>query len=489
MPKSISKNAVFKSMLNLFNIILPIVVFPIVLSRIHPTLNGYITMGETFTGIFMIFASFGVYQYGLREVSRVRDDESKLRQTFTSLFIITTVTTVVTTILYVIFIVTARRNEAYFYTCMVMGLNIVFNLFYLEWINEALENYDFIAVKTMLVKIIYSVLVLCFVRSQEDFLLYIYLGVGVNCINNILSFIYIKKRIKFDFSNLKFRKHIKPMFSAVILSNTSLLYTQLDKLMIDSNIGSTEAGYYAVAQKVMIIINTLMLTIIQVSMPRLSNYLENNSKEVYLNLLKRVIKVYFLLLFPASIGLLCVSNQVMWIFGHFKSDYLPATPIMMAFSIYMLTIGVEGIIANQIIYLHGREKTDAKLVLSGGILNLILKIMLLVSKKFTPATAIMTTVISNLVVVGLEYKLVKRGIKLKINLFAFENMKYLYYSLPFIPITYIINTYLSGMTMSCILDVIICGGLYLGILLFTKDLVFFDLVNRFIRKVKTLAYK
>lgn len=487
MSKSISKNAVFKSILNLFNIILPIVVFPIVLSRIQPILNGYITMGETFTGIFIIFASFGVYQYGLREVSRVRDDESKLSQTFTSLFVVTTITTVVTSIFYVIFIFTVHRSDAYFYTCIIMGLNIVFNLFYVEWINEALENYDFIAFKTMLVKIVYSVLVLFFVRSQEDFLLYIYLGVGVNFINNILSFIYIKKKIKFDFSNLKFRKHIKPMFSAVILSNTSLLYTQLDKLMIDSNIGSTEAGYYAVAQKVMIIINTLMLTIIQVSMPRLSNYLENNSKEVYLHLLKRVIKVYFLLLFPASIGLLCVSNQVMWIFGHFRSDYLPAAPIMMAFSIYMLTIGVEGIIANQIIYLHGREKTDAKLVLIGGILNLILNIMLLALKKFTPTTAITTTVISNSIVIGLEYRLVKRGIKLKISLFTFENMKYLYYSLPFIPITYIINTYVSGMFMSCILDVILCGGLYLGILLFTKDFVFFDLVNRVRRKVKTLV--
>ena len=45
---------------------------------------------------------------------------------------------------------------------MVMGLNIVFNMFNVEWINEALENYDFIAIKTMLVKIIYNLLTICF---------------------------------------------------------------------------------------------------------------------------------------------------------------------------------------------------------------------------------------------------------------------------------------------------------------------------------------
>ena len=71
MSKSISKNAVFKAVLNISNIILPIIVMPVVLSAIQDTLNGYITMGETWTAVFMIFASFGIYQYGLREVSKV----------------------------------------------------------------------------------------------------------------------------------------------------------------------------------------------------------------------------------------------------------------------------------------------------------------------------------------------------------------------------------------------------------------------------------
>ena len=64
---------------------------------------------------------------------------------------------------------------------------------------------------------------------------------AVNLINNLLSYFYIKKRIKFDFSNLKIIQYIKPMFLVVILSNTALLYTMFDRLMIDkysSNNGS-----------------------------------------------------------------------------------------------------------------------------------------------------------------------------------------------------------------------------------------------------------
>ena len=489
MSKSISKNAVFKAVLNISNIILPIIVMPFVLDAINPELNGYITMGETYTAIFMIFASFGIYQYGLREVSKVRDDKAKLRQTITSLFVITTITTTIISILYALFLIIFHRNDVIFYTCMVMGLNIVFNMFNVEWINEALENYDFISIKTMIVKIIYNVLTICFVKTQEDFLFYIYLTCAINFINNILSFIYIKKKIQFDFSDLQLKKHLKPMFSVVVLANTYILYTWLDKSMIGSYIGSTETGYYAVAQKIMYMIDILMFTIVQVSMARLSNYLENQSKEVYLNLLNKIVKVYFLLLFPASIGLFGVSKQVILIMGKGTDKYLPAVPILMVFSIYMITIGIDRIIANQILYIFGKEKADAKLVLIGGILNLILNILLLITKTFSGATVIGTTLIANLVVIAMEYRLVKKELKLDIHLFAFENLKYFYYSLIFIPITFFINTFVSGVILSCVLDVIVCCLVYLVILVVTKDEVFFELLNIVLEKVKIMYTK
>jgi O-antigen/teichoic acid export membrane protein len=484
MSKSISKNAVFKAVLNVSNIILPLIVMPRVLSAIEDTLNGYLTMGETLTAVFMIFATFGVSQYGLREVSRVRDDKRKLGQTITSLFLISTTTTAITSILYILFLIMFESKYAYFYTCIVMGLNIVFNLFNVEWINEALENYDFIAIKTMIVKIIYNILTIIFVSTQADFLFYIYLTSAINFVNNIASFIYIKKKVKFDFSNIQIIKHIKPMFSVVILANTYILYTWFDKYIINSVMGSTEAGYYGVAQKIMSLIDILMFTIVQVSMARLSNYLANHSKEVYLNLLNKVVKVYFLLLFPASIGLFCVSKQVIFIFGKGKDIYLPAVPILMVFSIYMLTIGIDRIIADQIIYIFGKEKKDAKLVLIGGVINLILNLLLVVTNSFTPTKVIIMTLIANLAVITMEYRLVKKEIKLDIKLFTLANFKYLYYSLIFIPITYFINENVSSVILSCTIDVVACGVIYLIILLGTRDKVFYDLLDTVLEKIK-----
>ncbi|NRZ57088.1 O-antigen/teichoic acid export membrane protein [Clostridium beijerinckii] len=52
MAKSISKNAIFKAMLNLFNIILPILVIPLVTRSVGKELYGYMGYGDSLTAYF-----------------------------------------------------------------------------------------------------------------------------------------------------------------------------------------------------------------------------------------------------------------------------------------------------------------------------------------------------------------------------------------------------------------------------------------------------
>ncbi|WP_315070857.1 oligosaccharide flippase family protein [uncultured Clostridium sp.] len=483
MAKSISKNALFNAILNMCNLILPIIVAPWVTRAFSISQNDYIIQGETFNTILLAFGSFGVYRYGLREISKVRDNPKKLSQTFTSLFFITTFTSIVVFIIYLIFLFKLYKDNPAYYTCAILGFNIVFNLFYVEWVNEAMEDYKFITVKTMIVKIVYSILVILVIRNNNDYLFYIYLGAVINIVNNLLSYFYVKRKIKFDFSNFKLKRYLKPMLLGTILSNTGLLYTYSDRALIIKYSSEGDLSCYGIAQKAMIIINALMLTIIQVTTPRLSNNLGSGSKDNYNRLLNRIIKIYFLFLFPASIGLFCVSKQVIWIY---KPEFVPWTSLMSIFSLYMLTFGIQGVISNQIIYLNKKDKEDVKIFFIGGVCNIAMNGILLLTNMFTGTNSLIATTISNIIVIILEYRIVKKQIKLDIHLFSFENIKYFYYSLLFIPITFLINHFISSMIVSCTLDVIICGLLYLIILLVTKDVVFFEVYNRAIRKLKAL---
>ena len=186
MAKSISKNAIFKAALNMFNLILPMLVMKVVTVAIGDVNYGYFSYAESLNNYFLIFAAFGLYQYGLRELSKIREDKTKLSQTFTSLFVFSLFTNFLVTAIYMTFIWINYRSQPYYLTCFILSFNIAVNAFYVEWVNEALENYQFITIKTMIIRIIYSVLIILGVRSGEDFYFYLLIVVGFNFINNIM---------------------------------------------------------------------------------------------------------------------------------------------------------------------------------------------------------------------------------------------------------------------------------------------------------------
>ncbi|MGG5460743.1 oligosaccharide flippase family protein [Clostridium sp. B9] len=482
MSKSIFKNIAFKFLLNLFNLVVPILIGPYVLRKLGPDLMGAVNFSQTIFGYFFIFAGFGVYQYGLREISRVRQDKELLSKTFTSLFVFTGMTTIITTIAYLFFIKFMYSGTIVYTACMILTFNLIANIFYVEWINEALENYDFITIKTIVVRIIYIVLLFMFVKNAKDLKNYLYLLVLSTILNNIISYVYIKKSIKFNFKDIKIKRHIKPMFLVVILSNVNVLYTQLDKFLLGEFVGLKEVGYYGTAQNISTIISTLLLSVIHVTIPRLSHYIANDNDEEYINLLDKITKIYFLLLFPAAIGMVVLAKEIVLIYG--GQEYVNAIPMLVVFSIYMITLGYETILGNQVMYIKKKEKEQVEMIFVGGFVNLILNILLLKMNLLNGTYSIITTMIANIVVILLECIYIKKKLNLDFNIFSLDKSKYLFIALLFIPITRVITNSFNNIFIVSLLSIVVNGSIYFGILLLIKDNTLMQLFDKVIIKFK-----
>ena len=482
MSKSIGKNIVFKFILNLFNIIIPILIGPYVYRKLGNTLNGYINFADSIYQYFFIFASFGIYQYGIREISRVRDSKKKLESVFTSLFTITIITNLLSTIAYVVFVNYRYSNEIFYSTCLVTTFNFLANAFYVEWVNEGLENYDFITIKTIIIRAVYTIAIFIFLNSADDYMDYLVIMVISNILNNLFSFIYVKSKIKFRFDKIQIKKHLKPMFLVVILSNANVLYTQLDRVMLGEFVNMQSVSYYGLAQRVVSIVSTFMLTIVHVSIPRLSNYLSKDNENEYINLLNKITSLYFIIVFPAAIGMACLSYEIVAFYG--GEEFLNASAVLAVFAIYMITTAYENILSNQILYIRGEEKAQVKLVFTAGILNLTFNVFLLKNGYFTATTAILTTTLSNALLIIWEYLYVRYKLKLNINVFSISKMKYLFISLLFIPIIILVKSIASSMIIYTCLSILICGILYLGILIIIKDGTLIYLKDVIARKIK-----
>lgn len=477
MSKSIARNVVYKVLLNIFNIIVPIVIGAYALRIMGPDLIGRINFSESIYSYFMIFAGFGINTYGLRELSRIREDKEKVNQLFTNLFLIGLITNIIILLAYFAFVNYSYIGTLRYPVLLIYGLNISFNIFYVEWANEALERYDFITIKTIIIRIIYIVLLFTFIKSDKDFIKYVLLTSLTMFLNYIVSFAYIKKDIKFNFKDINLKKHIRFLLVIIIMSNANILYTSLDRIMLGRYLGDEYVAFYGVSQSIMIIINTLLLSIVYVTIPRLSNVIANESEENYESLLNKICKNYFAFLFPAVVGMFVLAEEIVLLYA--KSKFIPAIPVVRVFAIYMITAGMDSILINQVIYVKRKEKNIIGVIAGFGVLNLVLNYALVYANYFTPVTAITTTLIANALLVATEYWYAKKRLKVKMSMFSMDKIKYFIIALVFVPITITIKKLVSSVILVALLGVSINSIVYFLILLIIKDEVLYGFLYKF----------
>ena len=219
MQKSIFKNTLLKMFLSLFNIAVPLVIGPYVARLFDRELYGRYNDALTIISILIPIAGFGIYNYGIRTISRIREDKEKTSRLFTILFGIGVLTNLIGFGLFVLYF-TRMRENADFAIYVALSIQIPANIFLTEWMNEAYENYSFIMTKTVVVRVFYVASGFLFVKEPDDVAIYALLLSLSNLINNFISFLYLKTKIKFFFSIRlsEISSIVKSLFCLVLIS-------------------------------------------------------------------------------------------------------------------------------------------------------------------------------------------------------------------------------------------------------------------------------
>lgn len=83
---SLVKNSIYKGLLNIFNLIVPIFTIPYIYRVLSPEAMGNFEYANTLFYYSYLCGALGIYTYGIREISRVRDDSEKVNEVYSSLF-------------------------------------------------------------------------------------------------------------------------------------------------------------------------------------------------------------------------------------------------------------------------------------------------------------------------------------------------------------------------------------------------------------------
>ena len=475
------KNTIYKSMLSMVNIVVPLVIGPYIMRLLDVDLYGLYNRVFADFQMFLAFASFGVYTLGVREISKIRNNKEKVSKLFTNLFVISFLSNILVLLIYLVFSISTSSGLART-LYLVMTIQIFANVFYVEFVNEASENYKFITIKSIIVKIIYFLAILLAVRNPNDIVIYAIVVSLTNFLNNIISFIYAKRRIKFNFSEIEIKKYIKPLVAVLIITNVDLLYGQLDRVMLGKYVSDVSVTIYYTAYYLVSTLSSIPYAIINVSIPRLSYLLKNDGKKIYEEKLNNSISSLLFIIIPMCLGVFVLSREVIILYAGKK--YIAAIVPLMIACITRIFISLESVMNNLVMYPNNREDRILKVSLACGISNLIINYLLVLFKIFSPLTALTTTGLVELTIFITHYIYARKKMNIDVQVFSKKNMTYILLSLLFVPISLIIRSLKLNFYINIIVIIMICSLMYFIVLYIKKDNNLLFILDKFKGKLK-----
>ena len=118
----------------------------------------------------------------------------------------------------------------------------------------------------------------------------------------------------------------------------------------------------------------------------------------------------------------------------------------------------------------------------GGVINVILKGIFIISGNFSAKNALITTMLSIIlfVIVGARYS--EKRLKIKLKFFSWEILRYFVVSFLFIPITYAVKALNYGYWFNILVSITLCVTVYGIFMLITKDPLVQIIANKIMRK-------
>ena len=162
--------------LKMSSFIFPLITMPYVSRILQPAGTGKVSFATSVISYFSMFAQLGIPTYGIRACAEVRDSKEDLTRTAQELLIINLFMCVLSygsLALAIIFIPRLREEKTLY---IIMSSTILLTSIGMEWLYQALEQYTYITIRSLIFKFIalIAMFILIIQRLQNKRLLMLF---------------------------------------------------------------------------------------------------------------------------------------------------------------------------------------------------------------------------------------------------------------------------------------------------------------------------
>ena len=389
--KSLLRNSFFNLVKTFSSLVFPVVTFAYASRILGDTGIGQVNFTKSFISYFTMIAMLGMMYYGTREGAKLRDDPMQFSRFSQEMLIINGCTTVFAYALLIIAMFAVPKLLTYKTLLLVNSFAIVLQGMGMEWMYQAVEEYRYITLRSVLFQGISFVALFLFVRRPTDVVSYAVIQLLSSSGSYVLNFVNARKYIRFQrFDHYEIKKHLKPLLWLFAMTVSIELYTVLDSTMLGFLQGDAAVGRYTAAVKVNKMMNTLITAAGAVMIPRFSYYIYKREAKKVTYLVASVYNFVFMLSIPIAIGLCLFSVEIILLFS---GEGFASAGLTMRLLTPIVVIIPFSIVANlQIFIPMEKEKLILQSTLTGAATNFILNMILI--PRFAENGAAVATVLA-----------------------------------------------------------------------------------------------
>lgn len=471
--KSIKLNFLMESLLTMSSFIFPLITFPYVSRILLPEGTGKVSFATSVVSYFLIIAQLGIPKYGIRACAKVREDKEKLTKTAQELLIINLITSAIAYVLLfgaVLFVPRLQEEKTLYF---IVSLTILFHAIGMEWFYKAIEQYTYIAVRSVIFKFIALLAMLLMIHEESDYIIYGAISIFASSASNILNFINAPRFISMrPVGTYDLKQHLKPIIVFFAMACATTVYTHLDTVMLGFMKTDVEVGYYNAAVKIKVILVSIITSLGTVLLPRASYYVQNGLIKEFKRITQKALNFAFLVATPLMVYFFMFAKQGIYFLSGtaYSGSIIPMQLIMPT----LLLIGISNITGIQILVPTGREIVVLYSEVAGAVVDVVINIILI--PKMASSGAAIGTLVAEAVVLAVQLWFLRGEIK-----DAFRDIHYLK-----IVVAILLSCGASfwviglgfGNFITLVISAVLFFGVYGAILLITKETLALEMMNQ-----------
>jgi PST family polysaccharide transporter len=334
-------NSLFMMVLQAAQMLVPLLLMPFIINKFGIDGFGLLSFATAICMFINVICDYGFNLTATKRVAVNVDNPIVINQIFNTTISAKVILLFITALVYfsAVYIIDGLRNDWLIY-CFSFGI-VIGNVLFPLWLYQGFQNFKFITVLNIVLKIIFTVSIFIVVNDEEDFYkvpLYISLGYIVpGCI----AFIYAKRKyhIQLNFPTYNELKSAYIESWHIFISRIAVFsYTSINIIFLEAFTSTAIVGYYAVASRVIGAISSVVGMINQVLFPYLSRVWQSD-KKIYFKKLKLFSIVLVMIMFIIMLFIQLTSPYIVHILTGEKSELSIALMRILSLALILFPLG------------------------------------------------------------------------------------------------------------------------------------------------------